>query len=107
MSLTLYLTAIRPTTVFEWNLTHNLNKMASEAGIYQHLWRSDELKITRAEQLIEPLREGLMLLKLDPARFRMFNPANGWGSYEGLVSGVEQYLAACIENPDAELTVSR
>lgn len=28
--------------LFEANITHNLNKMAKEVGIYEYLWRPDE-----------------------------------------------------------------
>ena len=107
MSLDVTLSAIRMTDVFTKNITHNLNSMAEEVGIYKHLWRPEEINITRAFQLIEPLTQGLNLLKEDPERFKAFNPENGWGSYENLVSFVEQYLAACIKNPDANISVCR
>jgi hypothetical protein len=89
------------------NITHNLNEMASEAGIYEALWRPDEIGITKAAQLIEPLKAGLDNLESDPERFQNLNPSNGWGSYEGLVSFVRDYLQACEETPDAEVYVSR
>ena len=57
--------------------------------------------------LIEPLRAGLAKLIAEPDRFRAFNPANGWGDYEGLVAFVQEYLHACEENPDADVSVSR
>jgi len=107
MSLDVYLTAVRPTNVFEANITHNLGKMAGEAGIYQHLWRPEELGITKAAELIEPLRAGLAKLVENPTKFREFAPDNGWGTYEGLVNFVTKYLGACAENPDAEIMVSR
>lgn len=94
-------------TVFEWNITHNLNKMAGEAGIYEALWRPEEIDITHAAQLIEPLGTGLALLKSSPERFKAFNPSNGWGNYEGLVGFVEAYLVACARHPSAEIRVSR
>ena len=107
MSLDVSLTAMRDSEVFEYNITHNLNKMADEAGIYKHLWRPDELGITKASELIEPLRAGLALLRSDPARFEKFNAENGWGKYENLVAFVERYMKACEENPDATVRVSR
>lgn len=107
MSLDVRLTATRPTTVYSNNITHNLNEMAQEAGIYEHLWRPDEIGITKASELIEPLYKGLVLLKSDPDRFKAFNPSNGWGNYNSLVQFVEDYLAACQEDPDAEVSVSR
>lgn len=94
-------------TVFDWNITHNLNKMAGEAGIYKALWRPEEIGITHAHQLIEPLRVGLALLRSDPPRFKAFNPSNGWGNYTGLVEFVEAYLSACEQHPSAEIRVSR
>ena len=107
MSLDVYLSAVRPMTVYEANITHNLGAMAKEAGIYQQLWRPDEIGVTKAAELIEPLRAGLTLLEGDEARFRKFNPSNGWGDYYGLVEFVRQYLAACESNPDADVRVSR
>lgn len=107
MSLDVYLEAVRPTTVFEYNITHNLGAMASEAGIYKHLWRPEELGITKAQELIAPLSEGLELLKREPERFKKFNPENGWGDYDGLVNFVTDYLAACRENPTATVKVWR
>jgi hypothetical protein len=93
--------------VYSANITHNLNTMASEAGIYEYLWRPDEINITKASELIDPLREGLHNLKIDPERYKKFNPENGWGSYDGLVNFVENYLNACYEYPDATIEVSR
>lgn len=96
-----------PEEVFEWNITHNLAKMADQAGLYECLWRPDENEIEKASQLIEPLKKGLDSLKSDPNRFKKLNPENGWGSYEGLVSFVENYLKACEKYPDAMIGVSR
>lgn len=107
MSLDVSLEAMRVVSVYESNITHNLNSMAREAGIYMHLWRPDEIGITTAEQLIEPLTAGLALLESDPDRFKRLNPENGWGSYGALVVFVRDYLEACKENPDAKVEVSR
>src|SRR6185437_6923036 len=45
------------------NITHNLGKMADVAEVYKPLWRPDEVGITHARQLIEPLTEGLRRLQ--------------------------------------------
>jgi hypothetical protein len=107
VSLDVTLTAVRKTDVFTRNITHNLNTMADAAGIYKHLWRPDEIGITKAEQLIEPLRAGLALLKSDPDRFRKFDSPNGWGIYDHFIPFVEEYLAACEANPDADVEADR
>lgn len=93
--------------LYHRNITHNLNTMAEKAGIYNELWRPDEIGITRAEDLIEPLREGLHRLKSDPEYYQQFNPENGWGSYETLIRFVSGYLDACYMYKDAKVEVSR
>ena len=104
MSLDIHLTARVITDVFSANITHNLNKMADAAGLYQVIWHPEELDFTEAKQLIKPLKVGLELLKSDPDKFRAFNPPNGWGDYVTLVDFVEKYLAACIAWPKAAIS---
>lgn len=93
--------------VYQANITHNLGRMAVACGIYQHLWRPEELGIKYAWQLISPLRSGLDLLRADPTHYKTFDATNGWGTYDGFVPFVEKYLAACIEHPNATVSVSR
>lgn len=107
MSLDVYLTAVRPTTVYECNITHNLCKMAREAGLYEAMWRPEDIGATLARHLIRPLTDGLAKLRAERQRMQEFNPPNGWGRYENLEQFAEQYLKACCDNPDAEVSVSR
>lgn len=107
MSLDFSISRVQKTTVFDRNITHNLGEMASCAGIYQHLWRPEELGITTAGELIEPLEQGLEKLKSNPERFKKHDAKNGWGLYEHFVPFVEEVLAACKEYPDGEVSVSR
>jgi hypothetical protein len=113
MSLDVSLWAVRPTQVFDANITHNLNKMAmevvfdDETTLYDYVWRPDEHEISTAEQLIPYLKRGRDDLMAHPEVYRRLNPENGWGSYEGLVKFITAYLHACENNPDAEVSVSR
>ncbi len=93
--------------MFTWNITHNLGEMAEQAGIYEVLWRPENILAKRASQLITLLRNGLTELKAKPDYYKGFNPTNGWGNYEGLVECVEKYLEACIKYPESEIFVSR
>jgi hypothetical protein len=95
------------TEIFKANITHNLGRMAGEAGIYKVCWRPDEIGILKAAQLIDPLKNGIAMMKADPTRFQKLNAQNGWGLYENFVPWLERYLAACEENPEAEVWVSR
>lgn len=94
-------------TLYRDNITHNLSIMANEAGIYKELWRPEELGITIASELIEPLRQGLHRLRLEPDKYKAFNPYNGWGTYEQLVTFVSNYLDACYKYLNAKIEVSR
>lgn len=92
---------------YEANITHNLGKMAAEAGIYKHLWRPEEIGITKARELIAPLTDAIELMESDPPRFEKHNASNGWGLYENFVPFVRKYRDACTEYPDANVSVSR
>lgn len=92
---------------YDSNITHNLGEMADKAGIYKHLWRPDEINIKYASELIEPLEKGLKKLKADPDYFKQFDASNGWGMYIDFVPFVEEYLDACVKNPDAIVKASR
>jgi len=94
-------------TFYDSNITHNLAKMADKAGIYYALWRPEERKWKKAKDIIPVLEKGIARLKKRPEYFKQFNPDNGWGSYEGLVTFAEEYLQACRINPKAYLEVSR
>ena len=96
-----------PVYLYEANITHNLNRMGDAAGIYEYLWRPDELNITTAKELIEPLEKGLKSLKRYPKKYQKYNSPNGWGMYEHFVPFVENYLNACKEFPEAKIEISR
>lgn len=107
MSLDFYLTRVQETTVFDANITHNLGKMADEAGIYYALWRPEEKGFVTASDIIPILEKGLEDLKARPEYFEQFNAENGWGLYKHFVPFVEEVLNACREYPDAKISVSR
>ena len=65
--------------LYSANITHNLNQMAEEAGVYSACWRPEELGITKALELIPILRKGISLMESDRPRFEKFNASNRWG----------------------------
>lgn len=93
--------------VYWANITHNLGEMADAAGIYQALWRPEEINAKEAKDIIPIVEKGLADLKARPKHFGQFNASNGWGLYEHFVPFVEKYLEACKEYPDAVIKVSR
>lgn len=109
MGIDVYLTKVvtEEKEIFAWSCTHNLIEMAEEAGLYEYLWKPDNLGIKKARDLIAPLTEGLNILKSYPDRFKKFNPSNGFGSYDGFINFVCNYLNACKEEPDSNVNVWR
>jgi len=93
--------------IYEDNITHNLGKMAAEAGLYKALWRPDENGITTAQQVADAIEPGLADLKARPEHYEQFNPENGWGTYGTLVRFTQDYLKVCREYPEAIVKVSR
>lgn len=95
------------TEVFWANITHNLNRMADAAGIYDALWRPDENGFERAKDIIPILEKGLFELKDNPEVYEKYNAENGWGLYKNFVPWVQKVLDACKEYPEAVISVSR
>lgn len=109
MSLDVYLYEDSDHTqeLFWSNITHNLNVMANELQVYTLIWRPEEIYIFKANQLIEPLQSAAIILEANPQWFKKFNPTNNWGSYDGLLRFINDYLAACQTYPEAFVHVSR
>ena len=94
-------------TVFDRNITHNLWNMADKAGIYEALWRPEEIKAVYARDVVERLEAGLEDLNKRPKYYEKFNAENGWGLYEHFVPFVGAVLEACKKYPSAKIYVSR
>jgi hypothetical protein len=112
--------------VYSANITHNLNKMADKAGLYEALWRPYQLKPNYpgfedyndeyayeesnpvyANEIIEIIEKGLADMKARPKYYEKFNSPNGWGLYEHFVPFIEKYLTALKENPEAQVVCNR
>lgn len=99
--------APKMTTVFSRNTTHNHGGIADAVGCYKACWRPDEVGITKASQLIEPLEAALTLLVNNPGDYKHLEPDNGWGSVAQFTEFVREYLAACREHRGANVDVWR
>ena len=108
------------------NITHNLGKMADEAGIYEALWRpyrlhknykhfdiyEDEIDFEQsvniyAKDIVDIVEKGLKKLIDKPDYYAKFNSPNGWGTYENFVPWIERYLEALKEYPISKVLVDR
>jgi hypothetical protein len=91
-------------SVYQSNITHNLNSMFEEAGVYDILWRGDGL---RAGDVLPRLDHALTLMKAEPEHFRKFDAPNGWGTYAHAVPWLEDIVDACRKHPAATIRCSR
>lgn len=93
--------------IYSDNITHNLAKMADQAGIYKELWSPEEIGASKAKHIAFSIEKGLFDLVKRPSHYEKFNAENGWGKYENFVRFVSFYLEALGKYPDATLGVSR
>jgi hypothetical protein len=89
------------------NITHNLGRMADEAGFYKQLWRPEETDVVYASQLGIHLEKGIKELESNPAKYKQFSASNGWGTYEQFIPWLKELLQACKDHPDSIVTASR
>ena len=114
-------------SLYSSNITHNLGKMANEAGIYEALWRPYQLKEgynipeddyqaeykfeeenpVRGYEIIPLIEKGLEDMIARPAHYKTFDSPNGWGLYKHFVPFIEKYLEALKEYPESFVECSR
>lgn len=90
-----------PHVCYGASLPQSLIPMARAAGLYEVLWTPAQAGIHRAGDLRQPLRSGWGTLRLEEKRCRIVTPAEGWGTYEELVTFVRELLMACQRTPEA------
>jgi hypothetical protein len=80
--------------------------MAEEAGLYKCLWHGPSNGIKTAQQLIEPLTNGIADMKARPAHYKQFDAESGWGTYADFIPWLERLLVECKRIPNATISVS-
>ena len=93
--------------VYSGRTTHNLAKMAAAAGIYEALWKPENIGASIASDITAIVERGLIDLIARPEHYKKYNSENGWGMYDDLVQFVSEYLVALKEYPNAEILISR
>jgi len=93
--------------VFHGHTTHNVVPMAKEAGAYHLLWRPDEVPITTAGQLTDPLLVARAVMQHDPARFAARNAPNGAGTVSDWTAFLHCVAEASTTWPAATVRATR
>lgn len=92
--------------VFDANITHNLGRLAMLVGIYEILWGIDNSAKTTAREITDRLMMGIIELKENPDYYRESDDTD-WGTYDQFVPWLERLFHACIEFPDAIITIDK
>jgi hypothetical protein len=113
--------------MYSANITHNLGDMASEAGIYEALWRPYRLKEgynipeddhnaeykfeeenpVRAFEIIPIIEKGLKDMLARSEHYKTFDSPNGWGLYVHFIPFIERYLEALRKYPESFIECDR
>lgn len=114
MSLDLDLIVVGPHTVFDINITHNLNKMAEALGVYNILWHPEDLAKEAGvdkiyvKNFIEPINKAIEKLSTNMEYYqKKYGPKNGWGSAQGLLEDLRKIRQAIEDNPNGYFEASR
>lgn len=100
------------------NITHNLNKIVDECGKiwgrkhYELIWRPDELfKIPNGEIPVKLVVNDILVLINDlienESGLIKYLPSNGWGTFEGLIEFLCDYLKECYKHKEAYIYCCR
>lgn len=104
---------------FHINITHNLTEMADQCEVtgscdynlnkensfitlYDLLWHPKDnlnIEVPTLDYFNDVVACYRKLLE-NPDFFKQYNPANGWGSYEGLVKKTKEFIAALTKISD-------
>jgi len=111
MSLTLYFYAdvddAYPLDIDTINITHNLVPMAKAAGLYEVVWRPDELASRQLRDLRPALLAGIDRMVEHAEKLKQLAPSNGWGTYESFMRALHQLLWVANTYPLAYVSPSR
>lgn len=104
MSLDIYFTEVKPSVVFESNITHNVTDMARAVDVYRWLW-GGEAKY--AAELVLPLTVAIAKLRDDRLEYEAMEAPNGWGTLEQFTDWLEEVRDAAALNLNANVEISK
>ncbi len=104
MSLDISITAKREVEIFEANITYNLSDMYYKCIDKKRGFKKlDNMKCKEALPIIN---NAITDMLNNANEYRKLNPRNGWGSYEGLLTKLQEMRNCCESNPDGIINIS-
>ena len=95
-------TATYDNSLSDFNITHNLIRMARVSGVYDALWGGHGM---RAKDIIQILKNGIAELERNPEHYKTFNAVNGWGTYDDFLPWIKEVLCAAETYPESIIEV--
>jgi hypothetical protein len=111
------------TDVGYWNLTYNLLDMLNVAfGLTDEpnglsvpeqvvfkkegsKYYFDQWKNKTAQECEQSVQDAIERMEADPEKYKQYNPPNGWGTYEGALTILRDFLKTCREYPHAKVRI--
>lgn len=110
----------------EWhaNITHNMGEMAQHvptyytidgevygSSLYYIIWRPEEIGsgniCNNTDVVAQGITHGISYMMEHREELLLYNPDNGWGSYDAFLPWLMDYWKACVENPNCIIETSR
>lgn len=89
-----------PGKIYSAQIPGDLRHLAQSVGVYRAVWMPQQISASRASHLIGPLRDGLIKLQSSPDFYAAEEARE-------LARFLAEYLAACEQNPDADVRVTQ
>jgi hypothetical protein len=90
--------------IYERNVTSNLNPMLDKANVYE---ATHETNWYKAGTIIDVLAVGIADMQAHPDEYKKLNPPNGWGSYEYALNFLISLHQACVDYPNAIISIGK
>lgn len=98
MSVSVSIIKKKEVEIYDANITYNLADMYYKAIDNElGLRKLDNIKCCEAVEILSKAIEDMVNNKKE---YEKMNPANGWGSYDGLLNKLREMLEVCEKNPD-------
>lgn len=88
--------------IFDSNMTSNVAPMWRKAGA-----DLAEMHGKTAAECAPVLAAAVLAMEMDPAGYKLMDPPNGWGDYEGCLDFLRSIRDACVRHPACVVEVSR
>ena len=103
MSLDISITAKREVEIYEDNVTYNLSKMYYKCIDKEKGFK--KLDGMNCKEALPIINNAIQDMLNNADEYRKLNPENGCGSYEGLLSSLQEMRNCCENNPDGTINI--